>query len=29
MSLVESPELAAVGAEVGAKLRRVVEACRS
>ena len=28
MGLVESPELAAVGAEVGAKLRRIVEACR-
>ena len=29
MGLVASPELAAVGAEVGAKLRRVVEACKS
>jgi uncharacterized protein (DUF302 family) len=28
MGLVASPELAAVGAEVAAKLRRVVEACR-
>jgi uncharacterized protein (DUF302 family) len=28
MGLVDSPELAAVGAEVGAKLRRVVDACR-
>lgn len=28
MALVDSPELAAVGAEVGAKLRRIVEACR-
>ncbi len=28
MGLVSSPELAAVGAEIGAKLRRVVEACR-
>jgi len=29
MGLVASPELAAVGAEIGAKLRRVVEACKS
>ena len=28
MGLVDSPELAAVGAEVGEKLRRVVDACR-
>lgn len=28
MGLVSSPDLAAVGAEIGAKLRRVVEACR-
>jgi uncharacterized protein (DUF302 family) len=28
MGLVDSPELAAVGAEVGAKLRRIVDACK-
>ena len=28
MSLVDSPALAEVGAEIGAKLRRVVEACK-
>jgi uncharacterized protein (DUF302 family) len=29
MALVDSPALAEVGAEVGAKLRRIVEACRA
>lgn len=29
MGLVASPDLAEVGAEVGAKLRRVVDACRA
>jgi hypothetical protein len=29
MALVDSPVLAEVGAEVGAKLRRIVEACRA
>lgn len=28
MAIVESPALAEVGAEIGARLRRVVEACR-
>jgi uncharacterized protein (DUF302 family) len=29
MGLVAAPELAAIGQEIGAKIRRVVEACRS
>jgi hypothetical protein len=28
LAIVDSPVLAEVGAEVGAKLRRVVDACR-